>query len=99
MKIKVIIEKEYWPDNTINEVMNDPSCLEEYEDIGERLELAALACARKQKQNPRFCANESEESIAAYDIEIDLEAHLYKSMAKQYIEEYSSTLKWLNEAS
>ena len=91
MKIKAIIEKN-WTDEAINEVMNNPRCLKEYDDYSDRLELAALACMRKHKQNPAFCPDEPEEVIAAEDIGNAIESYFYNCMVDNYIEDYAAEL-------
>lgn len=90
MKIKAIIEKN-WTDEAINEVMNNPRCLKEYDDYSDRLELAALACMRKRKQESAFCTDESEESAAA-DIGNGIESYFYDCMVDNYIESYVAEL-------
>ncbi|MBQ8506943.1 MAG: hypothetical protein IJ466_05900 [Clostridia bacterium] len=92
MKIKVIIEKENWSEEAISEAMNDPRSIEEYEDFSERLELAALAWARKQKQDINCCSGDSEEKIAAYDISEGIEAYFYDCMVDNYIAYYVEEL-------
>ncbi|MBQ8505979.1 MAG: hypothetical protein IJ466_00870 [Clostridia bacterium] len=89
MKIKAIIEKK-WSEMAINEAMNNPRYIEEYEDISDRLELAALAWARKQ--NLHCCPSEKEDSIAAYDIGEGIEAYFYDCMVDNYIADYVEKL-------
>ena len=91
MKIKVVIEGN-WSNEAINEVMNDPCSLEKYDDYSDRLELAALACMRKHKQNPAFCPDEPEEVIAAEDIGNAIESYFYNCMVDNYIEGYAAEL-------
>ena len=85
MKIIVVIEGN-WSNEAINEVMNDPHSLEKYDDFSDRLELAALACMRKHKQNSAFCPDEPEEAIAAEDIGNAIESYFYYCMVDNYIE-------------
>ena len=91
MKIKVVIEGN-WSNEAINEVMNDPRSLEKYDDYSDRLELAALACMRKHKQDPAFCTDEPEEVIAAEDIGNAIESYFYNCMVDNYIEDYAAEL-------
>lgn len=92
MKIKVIMEKENWSEEAINEAINDPGSIDEYEDLSERLELAALAWARKQKQDINYCPGDSEEKIAAFDINEGIEAYFYDCMVDNYIAYYIEEL-------
>lgn len=91
MKIKVIIEGN-WTNEAIHEIMNNPRCLEKYDDYSDRLELAALACMRKRKQEPTYCTDAPEEVIAAEDIGTALESYFYNCMADNYIEDYAAEL-------
>lgn len=91
MKIKVIIEGN-WTNENINEVMINPRCLEKYDDYSDRLELAALACMKKRKQDPAYCADEPEESVAAADIGNGIESYFYDCMVENYIEYYAAEL-------
>ena len=91
MKIKVVIEGN-WSNEAINEVMNDPHSLEKYDDFIDRLELAALACMRKRKQEPAYCPDAPEEVIAAEDIGTALESYFYNCMVDNYIEDYAAEL-------
>ena len=90
MKIKVIIEGN-WTNEAIHEIMNNPRCLEKYDDYSDRLELTALACMRKRKQESAFCTDEPEESAAA-DIGNSIESYFYDCMVENYIEYYAAEL-------
>ena len=91
MKIKAIIEKN-WTDEAINEVMNNPRCLEKYDDLSDRLELAALAYVRKHNQDYLHSADKSEQIIAAEEIGNGIESYFYDCMVDNYIENYAVEL-------
>ena len=91
MKIKVIIEGN-WTNEAINEVMTNPRSLEKYDDYSDRLELAALACMTKRKQDPTYYTDEPEAIIAAEDINNGIESYFYECMVDNYIEDYVAEL-------
>lgn len=87
MKIKTIIENN-WTNEAINEVLINPRYLEKYDDVSDRLELAALAYARKYKQDCSHPTDKSEKIIAAEDIGSGIETYFYECMVDNYIENY-----------
>jgi len=91
MKIKAIIEKN-WTNETIDEVVNNPRCLDKYDDVSDRLELATLAYVRNQKQDYSHPTDKSERIIAAEDIGGGIESYFYACMVDDYIENYVAEL-------
>lgn len=94
MKIKAIIEKN-WSDEAISEVMNNPHCLEEYDDYSDRLELAALACMKKRMLNAGDCVPKEAEIMAAEEIAGAIETYFYDCMVGNYIEAFIEELDGL----
>ena len=91
MKIKAIIEKN-WSDEAISEVMNNPRCLEKYDDYGDRLELAALACMRKRMLDVGAYVPQEAESMAAEEIAGAIETYFYDCMVGNYFEAFIEEL-------
>ena len=91
MKIKAIIEKN-WSDEAISEVMNNPCCLEKYDDCSDRLELAALACMKKRMRNVGAYVLQEIESMAAEEISGAIETYFYDCMVGNYIEAFIEEL-------
>ena len=91
MKIKAIIEKN-WSDETISEVMNNPRYLEKYDDYGDRLELAALACMRKRMLDTGAYVLQEIENMAAEEIADAIETYFYDCMVGNYIEAFIEEL-------
>jgi len=79
MKIKVSIENN-WTNEAINEIMNEPRCLKKYDNLSDRLELAALAYIRKRAQDSADYIDRETENIAAEDIANGIESYFYECM-------------------
>lgn len=91
MKIKAIIEKN-WSDEAISEVINNIHCLEKYDDFGDRLELAALACMKKRMLAAGTYVPKETESMAAEEIAGAVETYFYDCMVGNYIEAFIEEL-------
>ena len=91
MKIKAIIEKN-WSNEAISEVVNNPRCLEKYDDYSDRLELAALACMKKRMRNVGAYVLQGIESMAAEEIAGAIETYFYDCMVGNYIEAFIEEL-------
>ena len=91
MRIKAIAEKN-WSDEAISEVMNNPRCLEKYDDNGDRLELVALACIKKRMLDAETYVPQETESMAAEEIASAIETYFYDCMVGNYIEAFIEEL-------
>lgn len=91
MRIKAIAEKN-WSDEAISEVMNNPRCLEKYDDNGDRLELVALACIKKRMLDAEAYVPQETESMAAEEIASAIETYFYDCMVGNYIEAFIEEL-------